>query len=45
VHRLQMYWLVETSSLIDLLAERFGKGDKGPARLDAACLADLDALE
>lgn len=38
-----MYWLVERSGAVDIIAERFQLGDREIATFDAACLADLRA--
>jgi hypothetical protein len=39
-----MYWAIEDSRAVDVIAERFQKGKSGAVAFDAACLADLDAL-
>ncbi len=39
-----MYWAIEGSRAVDLIAERFQSGKSGAIAFDAACLADLDAL-
>ena len=40
-----MYWLVERSGVVDVLADRFGSGDEAATPLCEACLADLAALQ
>lgn len=39
-----MYWAIEGSRAIDVIAERFQQDKTGAVGFDAACLADLDAL-
>lgn len=38
-----MYWLAERSDVVDVIAERIGRGDDGRTFFDEACLADLKA--
>jgi len=40
-----MYWLVERSGVVDVIADRFGAGDEAATPLCDACLADLAALQ
>ncbi|MCB9788615.1 MAG: hypothetical protein H6744_18210 [Deltaproteobacteria bacterium] len=39
-----MYWAIQGSKAIDLIAQRFKDNQQGAVSFDAACLADLDAL-
>jgi hypothetical protein len=39
-----MYWAIQDSRAVDVIAERFRSGKSGAVPFDAACLADLEAL-
>ena len=38
-----MYWLADSADFFDVIGTRFGNGNNGVPKFDAACLADLDA--
>lgn len=40
-----MYWAVESSSVVDLVAQKVAGGDEEVSAFDAACLADLLAAQ